>query len=248
MYRPKSSVKQSVFLLRQNSLYIIRIHPFFASTVRANFDLSKNIYMENVFRFLAAQQYRFVQYLRVTVFIVMAWIGGLKAFQYEADGIVPFVINSPFMSFFYNNAKETAFNKEGRQVAAYTLHKNAEGQTVTKNIHWHQKNGTYLFSYALGVVILSIGMLVLSGIWFARAGFWGGLLTAGMSLVTLSFLITTPEVYVPSLGGDFPTPQYGFPYLSGAGRLVLKDVIMLVAGLVIAADSARNILMRAAKK
>jgi uncharacterized membrane protein YkgB len=29
----------------------------------------------------------------------MAWIGGLKAFQYEADGIVPFVANSPLMSF-----------------------------------------------------------------------------------------------------------------------------------------------------
>jgi uncharacterized membrane protein YkgB len=89
--------------------------------------------------------------------------------------------------------------------------------------------------------------LVLSGIWFARAGFWGGILTAGMSVVTLSFLVTTPEVYVPNLGGDFPTPQYGFPYLSGAGRLVLKDVIMLAAGLVIASDSARRILISVRK-
>jgi hypothetical protein len=50
-------------------------------------------------------------------------------------------------------------------------------------------------------------------------GIVGGLLTFSMSLVTLSFLVTTPEVYVPNLGGDFPTPQHGFPYLSGAGRL-----------------------------
>ena len=70
----------------------------------------------------------------------------------------------------------------------------------------------------------------------------GGLLTFGMSLVTLSFLITTPEVYVPNLGGDFPTPQYGFPYLSGAGRLVIKDVIMMGAGLIVASDSAKRIL------
>jgi len=72
----------------------------------------------------------------------------------------------------------------------------------------------------------------------------GGLLTFGMSLVMLTFLITTPEVYVPNLGGDFPTPQYGFPYLSGAGRLVLKDVIMLTAGLICAADSAKRILLK----
>ena len=38
----------------------------------------------------------------------MAWIGGLKAFQYEADGIVPFVTNSPFMSFFYHNTGKMA--------------------------------------------------------------------------------------------------------------------------------------------
>lgn len=61
-----------------------------------------------------------------------------------------------------------------------------------------------------------------------------------MSIVTLSFLITTPEVYVPNLGGDFPTPRYGFPYLSGAGRLVLKDIIMMGAGLIIASESAKQ--------
>ncbi|GJN62869.1 hypothetical protein ELAK_30190 [Elizabethkingia anophelis] len=65
-----------------------------------------------------------------------------------------------------------------------------------------------------------------------------------MSLITLSFPITTPEVYVPDLGGDFPTPQYGFPYLSGAGRLVLKDIIMMAAGLVTASESARQLLKK----
>ncbi len=42
----------------------------------------------------------FFNFLRISIFIVMAWIGGLKAYQYEADGIVPFVANSPLMSFF----------------------------------------------------------------------------------------------------------------------------------------------------
>ncbi|MGH2623726.1 MAG: DUF417 family protein, partial [Sphingobacterium sp.] len=67
-------------------------------------------------------------------------------------------------------------------------------------------------------------------------------LTIGMSIITLSFLITTPEVYVPNLGGDFPTPQYGFPYLSGAGRLVIKDIIMLAGGLLLCVDSAMRIV------
>ena len=38
---------------------------------------------------------------RVGLIVVLLWIGGLKAFRYEADGIVPFVANSPIMSFFY---------------------------------------------------------------------------------------------------------------------------------------------------
>src|SRR5690606_371324 len=106
------------------------------------------------------------------------------------------------------------------------------------NIEWHKTNGTYIFSYMLGSTIIIIGLLTLAGIFYSKIGLIGGLLTAGMSLVTLSFLITTPEVYVPNIGG----PDYGFPYLSGAGRLVLKDVIMLAAGLIIASDSAKRIL------
>ncbi|MEP2771410.1 MAG: DUF417 family protein [Fulvivirga sp.] len=31
----------------------------------------------------------------------MAWIGALKVFHYEADGIVFIVANSPLMSFFF---------------------------------------------------------------------------------------------------------------------------------------------------
>lgn len=37
---------------------------------------------------LAWRQHQFINFRKVAVFIVMAWIGGLKAFQYEADGIV----------------------------------------------------------------------------------------------------------------------------------------------------------------
>lgn len=189
---------------------------------------------------LVAFERHFYTYLRVAIFVVMAWIGGLKAFQYEADGIVPFVSNSPFMSFFYRHAADATLDAEGKPVKAYVLHKNPEGKMVASNIEWHRANGTYAFSYGLGAVIVGIGILVLLGIWCPRAGMLGGLLTFGMSLVTLSFLITTPECWVPALGGDMPSPNTGFPYLSGAGRLVIKDIIMSAGGLLVAAEAARR--------
>lgn len=187
--------------------------------------------MKGLTIFLANSQSKFISLIRISIFVVMVWIGGLKVFQYEADGIVPFVANSPLMSFFYS-----------REALEYNNFKNPEGKTVEKNIAWHKENGTYLFSYGLGSVIVIIGTLTLLGIWFDKIGMIGGLLTFVMSVVTLTFLITTPEVYVPNLGGDFPTPHHGFPYLSGVGRLVIKDIIMLAAGLACASDNASRLM------
>ena len=176
---------------------------------------------------LANFQSQLFNLMRIAIFIVMVWIGGLKAFQYEADGIVPFVANSPLMSFFYNgNSNE------------YKAHKNKEGEVVEENIKWHTQNGTYRFSYLLGAAIVIIGSATLLGIFNTRIGLVGGLLTAGMSLVTLTFLITTPETWVPNLGG----PEFGFPYLSAAGRLVIKDIIMMAGGLLCASDCANRLL------
>ena len=190
-------------------------------------------FIDRLISILAESQSQFINLIRISIFIVMVWIGGLKAYQYEADGIVPFVANSPLMSFFY-----------GKKAPEYKAYKNPEGKTVQNNIDWHKENRTYVFAYGLGTVIIMIGLFTLLGIWFAKIGLIGGILTFGMSLVTLTFLITTPEVYVPNLGGDFPTPQFGFPYLSGAGRLVLKDVIMMAAGLICASDCAKQVLRR----
>lgn len=204
------------------------------SSINSLFAFSANV-------LIAFERY-FYTYLRIAIFVVMAWIGGLKAFQYEADGIVAFVSNSPFMSFLYNNSEKTALNEKGEEVKEYVLHKNPEGKMVAKNIEWHKSNGTYVFSYGLGTAIVLIGLLVLSGIWCPRLGMLGGLLTFGMSIVTLSFLITTPECWVPNLGGDMPSPNVGFPYLSGAGRLVIKDIIMSAGGLLVAAEAGRRFL------
>jgi uncharacterized membrane protein YkgB len=167
---------------------------------------------------------------RVGLIVVLLWIGGLKAFRYEADGIVPFVANSPVMSFFYADPGH------------YKAHKNPEGAYVPENRSWHEANHTYGFAYGLGTVIVCYGLLICLHPWLPQAAAVGSFLVVVMSFVTLSFLITTPECWVPPLGDA----QHGFPYLSGAGRLVVKDAIMMGAALVTMADSARAYLRKRA--
>lgn len=163
---------------------------------------------------------------RVGLIVVLVWIGGLKAFRYEADGIVPFVANSPAMNFFYADPGN------------YKTHKNPEGALVPQNRSWHEANHTYEFAYGLGAVIVLYGVMLGLHPWFPQVAAVGSFLVFVMSFVTLSFLITTPECWVPPLGDA----QHGFPYLSGAGRLVVKDTIMMGAALVTMADSAKAYL------
>lgn len=165
--------------------------------------------------------------IRVAILIIFVWIGGLKFRNYEAEGIVPFVANSPFMSFFYN-----------KQAPEYKEYKNAEGAYVIKNREWHQVNGTYTFAYGLGALICTIGILVFLGLFFPRIGIIGDILAIIMTIGTLSFLATTPEVWVPNLGSG----EFGFPLLSGAGRLVIKDTAILAGAIVLLSDSAQRIL------
>jgi uncharacterized membrane protein YkgB len=160
---------------------------------------------------------------RIGLVIVLLWIGGLKTARYEADGIAPFVANSPFMSFLYAHPEE------------YTHHKNAEGALVPENRAWHESNGTYRAALLIGASIVLFGVLIALHPWFPQAAAVGSAMVSLMSLVTLSFLVTTPEAWVPALGDV----NHGFPYLSGAGRLVIKDAIMMGAALVTMADSAR---------
>jgi reactive chlorine resistance protein C len=166
---------------------------------------------------------------RIGLVVVLVWIGGLKMYKYEDEGIVPFVANSPFMRFVYR-----------APAGEYKQHMNREGQVVPANQAWHEANGTYPFAWGLGSVIVVLGLMIAAHPLLPRVATVGSFLVFGMSLVTLSFLITTPETWVPNLGG----PEHGFPLLSGAGRLVVKDAIMMGAALVTMADSARVALTR----
>ncbi|MGV3719654.1 MAG: DUF417 family protein, partial [Actinomycetota bacterium] len=161
---------------------------------------------------------------RLGLVVVLLWIGGLKVAPYEADGIVPFMANSPAMSFFYRY-----------QAPEYKKHMNKEGELIPANRAWHTRNNTYPFALGLGAVIVSFGLLLCLHPWAPQAAAAGSFFVFLMSFVTLSFLITTPEVWVAARGDA----HHGFPYLSGAGRLVLKDAIMMGAALVTMADSGR---------
>jgi uncharacterized membrane protein YkgB len=166
---------------------------------------------------------------RIGLIVVLLWIGGLKVYKYEDEGIVPFVANSPLMSFFYK-----------APAGEYRQHMNREGDLVPANRVWHEQNGTYLFAYGLGSVIVLYGVLIALHPWLPRVAAVASFLVFLMSFVTLSFLVTTPECWVPALGSS----EHGFPLLSGAGRLVVKDAIMMGAALVTMADSAQAYLRK----
>ena len=170
-----------------------------------------------------------IHLIRIAIFIIFIWIGGLKFWNYEAEGIVPFVANSPFMSFFY-----------AKDAPEYKDYKLKEGEFDKVKHEWHKANNTYTFSRGLGSAIMSCGFLTLLGIWFPKVGFVGSGLVILMMFGTLSFLVTTPEVWVPDLGSG----EHGFPLLTGAGRLVLKDVCILAGAVVVLADCAQRILKR----
>ncbi len=169
--------------------------------------------------------------LRLALVVVLCWIGALKFTSYQAEDIVPLVANSPLMSFFYYHP-----------APEYQHYMHREGEIVPAHRRWHEANHTYTFAHALGVVIVLIGVLIALHPLLPQVAAAGSFLLVLMSLTTLSFLVTTPEAWVPPLGGS----EHGFPFLGGPGASMLKDSIMLGAALVSMADSAKVYLEKRA--
>ena len=159
-----------------------------------------------------------IHLIRVAILIIFVWIGGLKFWNYEAEGIVPFVANSPFMNFFYT-----------KSAPEYKQYKLKEGELDEAKHQWHVENNTYGFSHGLGILIMSIGILTFLGIFSPKIGAVGATLAIIMTIGTLSFLVTTPEVWVPDLGSG----EHGFPLLTGAGRLAINDTAILAGAIVV---------------
>jgi uncharacterized membrane protein YkgB len=121
---------------------------------------------------------------RYGLVVVVALIGLMKFTGYEAEGIRPFVANSPLMSWVYGPMS------------------------------------VWGFSAVLGVVEVGIALLIAARPFSPRASVLGSALAVGMFLTTLSFLVTTPGVWEPSLGG--------FPALSAIpGQFLIKDLALL---------------------
>ena len=94
--------------------------------------------------------------LYLSLAIIYFWFGGMKFTEYEAQGLVPLVSNSPLVGWFYDLLSVRGF------------------------------------SAFLGVIELSIGLLVLVGLFNPATSVLGGLLSAGLFMTTLSFMATTP--------------------------------------------------------
>jgi uncharacterized membrane protein YkgB len=135
------------------------------------------------------------------------------------------------MSFFYHHP-----------APEYKAYMNKEGDLNPVHRQWHETNGTYPFSYGLGSLIVLIGLLIALHPIRPQIAAIGSFLLIFMAFTTLSFLVTTPEAWVPALGDS----THGFPYLSGVGRLIIKDVIMFGAAVVTMADSAKAYLRKSA--
>jgi uncharacterized membrane protein YkgB len=189
-------------------------------------------YLDQALAWLSEAEHLGFVLMRIAVAIVFLWIGWLKFSPYEADSITPYVANSPLMSEFYRHPDQ------------YKAHLTREGQLDPVQREWQRANDTYELANGLGSVEIVIGVLVLAGLVSTWLGAAGAVLAFLTSFVTLSFLITTPEAWVPALGDA----EHGVPYLSGAGRLVLKDVMLLAGGFLLMVQSARALRARQAMR
>ena len=138
--------------------------------------------------------------LYASLAIIYAWFGGMKFTDYEAQGLVPLVENSPLVSWFYALFSVSAF------------------------------------STFLGIVELSIGLLIALRLASPAFSAAGGLLSAGLFVTTLSFMISTPGVVVPELGAPAITVA--------PGQFLLKDVGLFAASFWVFVDSLKSVVRR----
>jgi reactive chlorine resistance protein C len=91
--------------------------------------------------------------------------------------------------------------------------------------------GVDAVSRLIGATELTIASLILARPWSPALSAAGSLAAIGMFLVTLSFLLTTPGLWVWVDG--FPAPSEGAAFL-------IKDVFLLGAAIVTAGEAGRG--------
>ncbi|HKD89191.1 MAG TPA: DUF417 family protein [Streptosporangiaceae bacterium] len=95
----------------------------------------------------------------------------------------------------------------------------------------YDKLGGPMLARLIGVTEIAVGSLIAAKPFAPRASAAGSLGAVGMFLTTLSFLATTPELWQER--------QSGMPKLSLAGQFVVKDIVLLGASVLTAAESLR---------
>jgi uncharacterized membrane protein YkgB len=94
-------------------------------------------------------------------------------------------------------------------------------------------------SYALGIVELAAGFLLLTAPWSARAGLIGGVLATVTFFVTSTLLFAPLPVWDDRIGG--------FPALGPLGQFLIKDIALLGISLVVAGECLAQIRRRRAE-
>lgn len=86
------------------------------------------------------------------------------------------------------------------------------------------------FGTFLGVIELLIGALIAARLFAPKLSFIGGLLSCGLFLTTLSFMLSTKDVFGPE--------SLSFPALSVMpGQFLIKDIVNLAVSVFIVGES-----------
>jgi uncharacterized membrane protein YkgB len=85
-------------------------------------------------------------------------------------------------------------------------------------------------SAAIGVAEIVVALAIAARAWSARVCLFGSLGAVGTFVVTLSFLVTTPGIWVD-------VPGFALPVPNELGAFVIKDVFLLGAALASAAEA-----------
>jgi reactive chlorine resistance protein C len=88
-----------------------------------------------------------------------------------------------------------------------------------------------MLSALLGVVEIVIGVMIAARRWSPTVSAVGSLLASGMFLTTLTFLASTPGVWLPG--------SVGLPLLSITGQFLLKDLALLGVAVWTAGEAAK---------
>jgi reactive chlorine resistance protein C len=83
-------------------------------------------------------------------------------------------------------------------------------------------------SNSIGAIEVFVAILMALRPFSARVSFFGSLGATATFLITVSFIITTPGVFIPG---------HWFPLLGDIGQFLIKDLVLLGAALWTAADA-----------